>query len=338
MLRFIDGFSHYTTPFINQKYNNSNLAAIVPGAGRLSGSAMQIADAAVSGGFIRKTLDNQAKWIVGFAIRPSGFPSVNTPIVKFCDAGNVQVDVRVNSDGTLSMTRNGTPLAGGNSTFALMVGGWYFIEVETIFNSSIGANTCQVFVNGVSVINITAGQDTQATSNTTANSIVIAGTAPNCAFSDLYICDGTTAYCNTVLGDSQVIFVLPNGAGDSTEFVATGAATNWQAVSPPVPLGDVQYVSDGTPSDFDLYHLAATGLTGTIFGIQTVMYARIDAAGPRTLAPVLKTGGTVYQGAAFAPGQAYQFWAQTWQVNPNTSVPWIVSDLNALQAGPKTVS
>src|SRR5271166_4055020 len=116
-LRGFDGLNSYATAQINQKWNGSLNAAIVPSVGRFGGNALRLNDI-LTGGNITKTWDSQGVWAVGFAINCPGFPAASTPIVQFLDAGNVQVDVRVNADGTLSMTRNGTLLAGGTSTFA----------------------------------------------------------------------------------------------------------------------------------------------------------------------------------------------------------------------------
>lgn len=337
MLRFFDGFDHYDTTRINQKWTNSAGVVIAAGAGRFGGNAMQINDTGL-GGFLQKTLDAQNLWVVGFAVRPSGFPSTNTPILKFYDGQSVQLDLRVNFDGTLSLTRNGAPLAGGTSVFSLQVGGWYFIEVKVKFSNAIAAGDCQVMVNNSLVIDVTAGQDCQETANSTANSIWLSGTAPTCAFDDPYICDGVGPLCNNFLGDSRIFTIMPNGVGDVTQFAVTGATFNWQAVNSVPPAGDTKYVSSSTPGQRDLYNLADPVLTGSIWGIQTNLYARKDDSGARTMAAVVKTIGVEYDGLAFYPSTGYLFHTEVRQVNPNTAVPWLPAEIIALQAGPKIIS
>lgn len=337
MLRFIDGFDHYATAQINQKWTNSNRATIVPGAGRFGGNAMQV-DSADMGGFILKTLDAQNLWVVGFAIRPSGFPMTNTPILKFHDGQDVQLDLRINFDGTLSLTRHGAPLTGGTSVFALQVGGWYFIEVKVKFSNAIAAGDCQVRVNNNQVINVAAGQDCQATANSTANAIWLSGTAASCAFDDPYICDGVGPLCNNFLGDSKIQTILPNGPGDVTQFAVTGALANWQAVNTVPPAGDTRYVSGSTPAQRDLYNFADPVVTGSIWGIQTNLFARKEDSGERTMAAVVKSGGTEYDGVAFYPATSYLFFTEVRQVDPATALPWTQPSINALQAGSKIIS
>jgi len=336
MLRFIDGFDHYDTTRINQKWTNSAGVNIVAGAGRFGGNAVQINHADI-GGFLQKTLDAQNIWVVGFAIRPSGFPVTNTPILKFFDGSDVQLDLRVNADGTLSLTRNGAPLSGGTSVFALQVSGWYFIEVKVKFSNSIAAGDCQVRVNNQQVIDVTAGQDCQATANSTANSIWLSGTAANCAFDDFYICDGVGPLCNNFLGDSKITTIMPNGAGDVTQFAVAGASANWQAVNSIPPAGDTKYVSSAVVGQRDLYNFADPALTGSIWGIQTNLYVRKEDSGARTVATVIKSGGTEYDGNAIYPSTSYLFFTEIRQVDPATAVPWTSGGINALQSGPKII-
>jgi len=300
MLRFLDGFSHYATADITKKWNN---------------------------------------WIVGFAILPTAFPLLNTPIFQLLDQGNNQVELRVYSDGTLALTRNGAPLAGGQSSFSLRIGAWYYIEVNVTISMAISVNQAQVNVNGVNVINVTTGQQTQQTPNATANSIQLAGTAPNTTFDDVYMCDGTGSLNNTFRGDSRVVQVLPSGAGDATEFSVAGAVNNWAAVDEIPPDNDATYVYSQTPSQQDLYTLPTFPLaSATIFGIQTVLDCRLDNTGARTVAASIKTGGTVYNGASFTPGSTYQFATEIREVDPFTSAAWTSAELTALQVGAIIVS
>lgn len=337
MIRFIDGFDHYATADITKKWNVAPTATINAGGGRFGGNALRVNDVAT--GYIRKTLDAQPTWIVGFGIIPTAFTYPNTPVLQLLDQGANQVELRVYSDGTLALTRNGASLAGGLSTFSLKIGAWYFIEVKVTIAPAIAGGQAQVHVNGQLVIDVTAGQQTQNTANATANSIQIAGVVPNTSFDDVYICDGTGLINNNFLGDCRVVQVLPNGAGDQTMFGVVGAVNNWAAVDEIPPDNDATYVFSQTPGQRDLYVLQAFPLLlATIKGIQTVLDCRDDDVGPRTVAASIKTGGTTYDGLAFAPGVTYQFATETREVNPFTAVAWTPADLVALQAGVKLVS
>ena len=337
MLRFIDGFDHYATADIVKKWNAAPTATINAGGGRFGGNALRVND--VSTGYILKTLDAQPTWIVGFGVIPTAFPSTNTPIFQLLDQGSNQVELRVYSDGTLALTRNGAPLSGGLSTFALRIGAWYYIEVKVTIAASVSASAVQVHINNALVIDVAAGQNTQNTANASANGIQLAGIVPNTSFDDVYICDGTGSLNNTFIGDSRIYQMLPNGAGDETDFSVVGALNNWAAVDEIPPDNDATYVFSQTPSQRDLYNLQDLSLgSATIAGIQTVLDARKDDTGARTLAASIKTGGTIYDGSAVTPATSWLMYTETREVNPFTAVAWIPADLLALQAGVKLVS
>jgi len=337
MLRFIDGCNHYATADITKKWNAAPTATVNSAGGRFGGNGLRVHDV-LNGGYLRKTLNAQPTWICGFGIIPTAFPSTNTPIFQLLDQGANQIELRCYSDGTLSLTRNGAPLSGGLSTFALQIGAWYFIEVKVTIANAILAGTCQVRVNNELVIDVVAGQDTQETANATANSVQFAGLVPNTTFDDFYICDGTGLINIDFLGDSRIYEMLPNGAGDQTDFGVVGAVNNWAAVDEIPPDDDATYVFSQTPGQRDLYNLQDLVLTGTIKGIQTCLDARKDDCGARTIAATIKTGGTIYDGVAVVPATSYLMFTETREVNPFTALAWTPADLIALQAGVKLVS
>jgi hypothetical protein len=209
MLRFIDGGGdHYGTADINAKWNNSAGVTVSSGTGRFGGNSLKLSDQA-SGSFLQKTVDAQATWIVGLGLQPSGFPAAPTPIVRLLDQGSAQVELRVNPDGTLSVTRNGVALAAGTSTFALRAGTYYFIEFKATIAAAILANSCQVQVNGQAVVTVATGQNTQNTANASANSVVLHGPAANSMVDDVYVCDGQGSTNNALLGDCRVVTSCP---------------------------------------------------------------------------------------------------------------------------------
>lgn len=337
MLRFIDGGDHLATADINLKWNNSYGVTVSSGTGRFAGNSLKLG-AYADGSFLQVTLDNQATWIVGMGLMPSGFPSTSAPIIRLLDAGTQQVELRLNPDGTLSVTRNGTSVSGGTSSFALRAGTYYFIELKVTIADAISANTCKVNVNGATVITVTTGQDLQNTANATANSVTLHGPASNSHIDDVFVCDGTGTANNDFLGDCRVVTLLPNAAGDKSEMAVTGAASNYLAVNGNPQDGDTSYVSSSTTGQIDLYNLADLTLTGTIKGVQIDLTARKDDAGARQMAAVVKSGGTEYAGATFNPGTSYLVFRDIRETDPATGVAWVAGGVNALQAGPKLVA
>lgn len=337
MLRFIDGADHYNTAQLTTKWNNAVGAAVLAGAGRFGGNAIRVNDVG-QGGLLLKTLDAQGTWIVGFAFYTGTFPLTNTVILKVLDAGNVQVDLRLYSDGTLAVTRNGAALSGGQTTFALSTNTWHYIEFKVTIANAILANTCQIKVDNALVADVAAGQDTQDTANATANAISFHGSVANATFDDIYICDAAGGVCTDFIGDSRIIALLPNAAGDSTQWTVVNAGNNWAAQANNPSLGDGQYVYSATPGQVDLYNLQDPSLTGPIKGIQASVFARKDDSGTRQIATDIKTGGTEYVGTTRNLTTSYVFYSTIYELNPFTVLAWTPADLIALQAGIKLIA
>lgn len=336
MLRFIDGADHYDTAKLTTKWNNAVNADVLVGAGRFGGNSIRVND--VSNGLLLKTLDNQPTWIVGFAFYTGTFPLTNTVILKVLDAGSVQVDLRLYSDGTLAVTRNGAPLTGGQSTFALQTNTWHHIEFKVTIADAILANTCQVRVDNAVILTVAAGQDTQETANTSANAISFHGSVPNATFDDIHICDAAGGVCTDFIGDSRVALMLPNGAGDSTQWTVVNAGNNWAAQANNPSLNDGQYVFSATPGQIDLYNLQDLSLTGPIKGIQASVYSRKDDAGTRQISTSIKTGGLTFHGTTRNLTTSYLYYSTIYELNPNTVLAWTPADLLALQAGIRLVA
>jgi hypothetical protein len=338
MLRFIDGVDHYATVDINAKWSNSAGVTVGVGSGRFGGNCLRLGDLA-SGSFAQKTLDDQASWVVGLAFLAAGFPAAPAPIVRLLDRGVNQVELRVNPDGTLTVTRNGTPVAGGISSMSLRVGSYYFIEFKATIGAAIAANSCLVNVNGATVLTVTAGQDLQNTANTTANAVAIHGTTANCCIDDIYICDGSGAVNSDFLGDCRILTIFPNAAGDKSEWTLSGIGLtdHFQAVNETTPDGDLSYVANNVTGQTDLFQLQDLSLSGTIRGVQLNLYARKDDAGPLQLAGVVKSGGTEYAGPTFNPATSYLVFHDIRETDPATGAPWTLGGINAAQAGIKVV-
>jgi len=336
MLRFIDGADHYDTAKLTTKWNNAVNATVLVGSGRFGGNAIRVNDA--TNGLLLKTLDTQPTWIVGFALYTGSFPATNTVLLKILDSGAVQVDVRLNSDGTLSITRNGAPLTGGTTTFALSTNTWHYIEFKVTIANAILVSTCQLKVDNSLVADVAAGQDTQDTANASANAISFHGSVPNATFDDIYICDAAGGVCTDFIGDSRIVTLLPNAAGDLTQWTVVNAGNNWSAQANNPSLNDGQYVFSATPGQVDLYNLQDPTLLGPIRGIQSSVYSRKDDAGTRQIATEIKTGGAQFSGTTRNLTTSYVYYSTIYELNPFTVLAWTPADITALQAGIKLIA
>jgi hypothetical protein len=352
MLRFIDGFDHYVSADLYLKWTTAigvGLGAIGSGSlstylpigatGRNSTNGLKLNGLGYGVPIqLRKSIDNQATWIIGTAVLLSATPSSTINLFRFLDGTTTQNEINVTSAGMLTWTRNGTLLASG--THVLSAGVFYYIECKFTIASSITAGTCVMRVNGVSDITLAATTNTQNTANAYAS--VIEFNCPSnitITFDDVYMCDGTGSTNKDFLGDVRVEAIYPNAAGNYSQWTPTGSATNHGCVSETPEDGDTTYNLSATAGNEDTFlfgTLASTPLS--IFGIQTTIVNRKDDAGSRSIKSIVRIGGTDYAGATVGVASTYSFDTEIHETNPATSAAWTTSVVNALEAGVSLVS
>lgn len=296
---------------------------------------------------VSRTFTASASWVIGVAVRCStNLPATVIQLLALKDAGSVQCDLRLNADGTLSVTRAGTALTGGTSALAISLDAWNYIEWKVTIADSIAANSCKVNVNGVNWINVTSGQDTKATANATANSLALGTTtAPGSTslttdvyFTDLYVCDQSGSVNNDFLGPRKVELLAPTGAGNSSGWTPS-AGSNYQCVDDATPGGDTDYVETSVATTKDTYAMGdLQSSPATVDGIQTRIVARKTDAGARSLAAVVRSGGADTDGATVALADTYAALCEVRETDPATGVAWTESGVNAMQAGVKLVA
>lgn len=339
--RFLDGFDYYSTSDLSRKYNDvGDVVAIVSSPIRHGLGALRCASAIE---YVTKTIDDQATWIIGFGFRIDVI-SLDNIVFQILDAGTVQVDLRVNGDGTLELLRNSSSVTGGNSTLTINVNTWYYIEVKVTIANSIGANTCQVRVNGVEYINVTTGQDMQNTANATANGFKFRNNrgSVNVYFDDLYIFDSLTANNNDFAGDSAVDTHLANGNGTTSDFSGSdgNSVNNFELVDEPDTDDDVTYVESATPGDIDLFDFEDFSLTPqAIDAVQINMVARKDNVGGRTIRSITRPVAANFNGdtKSLSSG-SYSNEIQIYDLNPATSLAWTEATFNATEFGIEIVA
>jgi len=256
-----------------------------------------------------------------------------TPLIGFylTDGTYVGAIVTFSLSGTynIRLTRNGTILATGTEVFNWDE--WFMIELYVLVDNSSGVG--QIRIN--SVLDIDYSGDTQPNTSTDISYVRITSGSDDWVMyvDDVAINDTTGGADNTWPGDGRVIAILPDGAGDNTDFTPS-AGSNYQNVDERPPDGDTTYNESDTDTDYDLFNLAACGLSDvTILGIDVKLTVRKTVANGDQMRAKIKTGGTEYNGSDFDPSTTYTRQVATWRTNPNTSSAWTISDVDALQAG-----
>jgi hypothetical protein len=282
---------------------------------------------------------NFASVIMGAAIYiPIGGFTANSAIMQLFDGTTLQVDLRIDASNHLVVTRNGTVL--GTSTNVIVNGsGWHYFELKATINSSTGA--MQVWFDGVSWINV-SGQNTQNTANAYATKMRFAASSPTQTiyFKDIYMLDTGTGNRTSVLGDVAVLPLYPNAAGVNQQFAAntgtqTSAVQDGTTHTGTWPDSDTTYISDATSGHISDFGHQALSLTGTIYGVIHMSFARKDDAGARSFNQVCLSTGTTETSTTYVMGNTYQYYADILEHDPHTAADWGVSGLNAATFGVK---
>lgn len=334
-LLFIDSFDDRTIGFADKYDANTGTGSSVSGR---TGNGMKSNDNAFK---MQKNLPaSKSTVIVGKAVKFDALTSPHTSILDILDAGTVQVNLKVQADGTLQL-KNGSGTVIGTTSAVVTAATFYYIELKVTIHNTAGAYTLKL--NGTTVLSGSSA-NTRNSANNSANQVALrdSSTAQDVTFDDYYICDDQGSVNNDFLGQVRIECLKPSGAGNSTVLAIGGsspAATNWQSVNEATPDDGVTFVSSSNASDKDLYALQDLATTtGVIVGVHTGFRAQIDSAGPRGVQKVLRSGGTDYDGTARVMMTSWVNWYEVDETNPNTVAAWTIASVNALQAGVKVAS
>lgn len=247
--------------------------------------------------------------------------------------------LNVDATGKLFVSNHaGTTIATGAST--LVINSWNYLELGIVVGVS---GSCTVQLNGVAEIATTTGDF--GTTNIGCVGLLSTGISAGITntltqYDDVYVCDGGGgAPWNTFLGDCRVETQFPNADGSNLAWTPDTGVAHYSRVNETSPDGDASYVYDNTPGDRDSYHFnTLSGLVGTVYGVQTNIYARKDDAASRTIADVIRMSGVNYDGTTTAGlSTSYLYYWQLHQLDP-TGTAWTINSVNTAEFGVKEVS
>ena len=308
--------------------------------------------------------DHYDTLIVGFAFL--GYPGFNqpqSPIVTFYNYDNDQIAQITPIDGNGRVTMTAGPQYSLLQTFYSDTNvteeyTWYHCEAKWVFDDSTsGSMECRI--NEVTVINQTgiqtykSGGDSEG--NYSISEVKVEKGLHNTFFlDDFYILDGEGSVANDFIGDSRIDTLFPEANGDYAQFTPS-AGSNYECVEPKIwsiyDYPDVPIIRafrcNVTGADFSRYnesetvghrdcynHQSILSLGKPIHAIQQNSNFRKTDAGKKQVEQFLRVSSTNYDTGNIIEVPDFSrnyYWP--WTVNPNTSVAWTESDINALQSG-----
>jgi hypothetical protein len=276
--------------------------------------------------YLIKTIASKSALYVAFRFYPSNSNRFFTFYNGTTKLGYVNLTAL---GGNVRAYRGDTLLATGTVT----VNGstWHLIEIHYIPATSGGV--FQVKVNGISDISYSGSTTPGAT---TIDRIMVGhdDSAWPPGYYDNVILDDADW-----IGDTKIQAIKPTAAGNSTQWDPS-SGSNWDCVDE-IPANDNDYVSTNSNDALDLYTFS--DLTGSIEEVKCVQLQartiRNGAATPQNLQLAVRSGGTNYFSSSMAvPYVNPKSFSTIWQLNPNTSAAWSVSEVNAADFGMKAVA
>lgn len=255
-----------------------------------------------------------------------------------------QFTIRTQADGSLQLRRGGAGTVLATSAVGILaVGTWYVIEAKVLVNA--GAGTVDIKVDGTSVLS-TTGLTTTNTStgySGTLTTLSVGNNGLSAYLDDLVLCDASgTAPDNDFLGDCWVEALLPQtdavAAGSNAGWTVSSGSDHGALVDESTPNDDTDYVSTATATAKDTYNYPSLASSGTIYGVQTLLYARKTDGALKQIASVLRHSGSDNDGSTKTISTVYRYYPEMKRLNPGTGIAWTTSDVNAVQHGPKLVT
>jgi hypothetical protein len=333
-LLFMDGFDHYATADGLKKWNVFGTGVTINSSGgRRSGGCLNFSN---NTRFVDKTLPSSyATLIAGFAYDASAGNTAD--IMCFLDGATIHAGLHLNANNAIVAFRatNATVL-GTSANGVVPASGFCHIEVKILVSDTVG--TVDVKVNGASVLSLT-GQDTRNAGNASMTGFRIRSTGVNCKVDDLCVCDTSGSTNNTFLGDVRIDTNYPTSDGNYTQFTCSSGSSHFALVDEATP-NTTDYNDGAAVNDRDSYGMGnLTALTSqTVYGVQVNTAILKDDAGAKSAATFVRSSSTNGDGASTALGTSQTYISQVFETDPNGSIAWTESSVNAMEAGVKVTA
>lgn len=333
-LVFYDGFETYATADISMDWTlQVGTVAINATAGRRGGGGLLAPNNSNSASNVTKTLSASiASVVVGFAFKYFSASTSNLTILRLLDAGTLQLEIRLNIDGTLSITRNGTVL--GTSSVSLNSGSYRYLELKATIHDTLGSY--ELRLGGVNILSAT-NVDTKNTANASINQVSFgmlnASAFVTWTFDDLYILDTSGATNNDFLGDVRIDAIYPTADGNYKQWTPSTGVDHFALVDEATP-NTTDYVSDGTPGNKDSFVMSNPPALASqaIYGVKVKVAAAKDDAGARSLKVGVRSGAVDSVSAAKALSTSQVYYSNIHEVDPATGLAWLPAAVDALEA------
>lgn len=332
-VKWTEGFeAHGTQGYLERKYAAVIGAVSTSSPGRLHGFFGNF-----GGQLVTPSLGVQDTWTMGFALLLNNANTGATFIVMSGASEQFRVVTSPSGSGFVwKIKRGSTVLETTVTVHALSV--WHYFEVQVTVDPSAGAYEIR---HNEQTLTSDTGVNTANTGAAGAD-VFSMRTEVTGLFDDVYICDDQGGVNDTFLGDQMVSVILPSADGASSEWTPSGGGTHASLVDDSrTSPNDADYVSSDTNGQKDLWEYQDDGLvTGEIAAIQVWTAGRMETTGTRTIRSKFRaSGGAEANGPSHVvQSEITREFGAVYENNPDTGLPWTLSELNSSQFGVEVVS
>lgn len=329
---FMDGFDHYVTADIEKKWDINTNGKINTSIKRNGAGSIGL-NTVYNDAMAKKLITSTNVLVAGFAFYGNNIVQNNNDILVFYDNDIAQIILRVNPDNTLSVYRNTILLSTTEMPYHIPFQ-WDYYEMKVVFSSTSGS--VEVRRNEATILsldNIT----TIATANEYANGF---GFRPRCKspsssnilvyYDDVYVDD------LEFRGDVKIETIYADASGANTEWNPS-IGNNYACVDEVPQNNDTDYVYASIAGVIDTYTYQDLVSFGQVCSVQINLMARMDDSGFNKVAPVVRPSNTNIIGDTKELNQNYKYYSQVFNINPETSQPWTIEDINNCEFGIKLI-
>lgn len=337
MLFWIDGFDHYGSDVARLRdgvYSEVVGAALVTVGARTGARCVSISAVQNSSGLRRVFPYTAATVGVGFAFNINQLPtdSISLALCQILDEDNkTSATLTVMPTGAVQLRAGGrtSKVTAQSAAEVVLPGSYQHFECE------IGPGTCEVRINGVTVLN-------------TAESEVVFGYAQvilggcigfpksgaaevTMLLDDVFARDGSGALNNSWIGDQKVYTRMPDEDGAEQDWTPSTGTEAWSILDNVPPI-DAQYVNANAAGDRTSVGFASypTDIVA-ISGVYTASRVWKTDAGNAKFTTDFISGASETNQPNHPLSTAPRWYGDMFETNPATGLPWLVTDLNAAQ-------
>lgn len=232
------------------------------------------------------------------------------------------------ANSVITAQRGGAGL--GNFTITPEI--WHWVSIKIFVANSNG--TCDVEVDGTNVFSF-SGDTQNGGDGVPASWNIGASIGNDMTYDDIIACDDQgSAPFNDLLEDMRIDTIMPDGAGDDSDWTPVSGA-NWTNVDEIPNDGDTTYVESAVAADSDLYEMEDTppDVGSTIHGVQVSAVAKNPDGGTTDIAVKVKVDTTEDVGATQTLASDYFYISSFFDEDPDAAAAWTASAIDDMQAG-----